>query len=242
MSAPLPDLDRLHFTREQMRAVDRAAIEEYEIPGVVLMENASLALADACTRMIGNAAEPKVLILAGPGNNGGDGFALARHLHNRGASPITLHCVPKAAYKGDAAINLAIIERMGLPLHTLEEAPDLNSLCPEPAIIVDAIFGTGLDRPIAGPIAGLIRAANAIRARAETRTLLLAVDIPSGLDCDSGDPVGDSEIVIRADQTVTLAGRMIGFRNPDAAAYLGEVSVGDIGAPRELLTRFGELH
>lgn len=230
------------FRRENIRRIDREAMERYAIPGAVLMENAAAALLEACLARLAPDATAPVLILCGPGNNGGDGFALARKLHNRRAPVSCAVGVPFDAYKGDAATNLAIAQRMGIPclaINPADPAASLERLAPPreaPGLIVDALFGTGLDRPPRAPFSTLIAWINTRRVTSD----VLAVDIPSGLDCDTGEPLSGPGSAVRAHVTVTLCGPKVGFRNPSAREYTGEVLVGDIGAPIELLERLAE--
>lgn len=216
----------LIFDRHSIREVDRIAIEEYGIPGVVLMENAARGAAAIAIDMLAETGGPngrKILIVCGAGNNGGDGYAMARHLHNAD-SAIILMPLGEPRPGTDAAINREIYRKMGLHEVGVTERP----LLPRVDLLVDAMFGTGLDRPVTGLAADVIDWINASSAR------VLAVDVPSGLDADTGRPLGT---VVRADQTATFAGLKRGFRSSDAAAFLGEVHVVDIGVPKELLER-----
>ncbi|TVQ33253.1 MAG: NAD(P)H-hydrate epimerase [Phycisphaeraceae bacterium] len=233
-----PDRRQLVFRRAGIRAVDEAAIQKYGIPGVALMENAATALRDACLPRL-DGADPLALIVTGPGNNGGDGLALARRLDNEHVRTATVLARSPDRYEGDAATNLRIVERMGLPLFIAGDSDPTSVLDAavqshgEPTMIVDAIFGTGLDRPMREPYPAIV---SWINERGRGGVDIVAVDIPSGLDCDTGRPLGTgNDSAVRADLTVTLAGMKIGFFEPGASAWTGEVIVGDIGAPRELL-------
>lgn len=206
------------LTRQQVRELDRRAIQEYGVPGVVLMENAGRNCADWLREL--NPQRMPTLVLCGPGNNGGDGFVIARHLDNHGW-PVTawLYGDPQQL-PPDAAIHFAIVQRCGL-------------LAPPPeqfrGWIVDALFGTGLSRPLGPPYDALIETVN------RSGNPVLAVDIPSGLDCDRGEPLGPT---IRAHYTATFVARKRGFDNPGAAPWIGQVRVLDIGAPRALIEQF----
>ncbi|MEZ6242309.1 MAG: NAD(P)H-hydrate epimerase [Phycisphaerales bacterium] len=231
----------LTLSREALREVDRLAAERYAIPSIVLMENASHGLADEALAMIARDALHAVVILCGPGANAGDGFALARHLHNAHVPVLILLTRPPESYKGDALTNLTTCQRMGL---TIEPPPatgaDVDAWIdaaiarhrPEAddrsCLLVDALFGTGLDRPPEGVMLALIRAINARRPPAR----VLCVDVPSGLDADTGRVLGDA---VNADVTVTFVARKRGFAAPGAAERLGRVVVAPIGAPRELV-------
>ena len=213
--------------RESVRAVDRAAVEEYGIPGIVLMENAARGLADQALRMLAEApnSHPTALIVCGSGNNGGDGYALGRHLHNAGVNVVLVHLgEPRAG--ADAAIHREICQKMGLcevPLEKIATRADAD-------LIVDAIFGTGLDRAVRGPAAQAIEWINGPSAP------VLAVDVPSGLDCDTGEVLGTA---VRADCTVTFVAKKPGLIKAAAKEYVGKVVVADIGAPIELVQRLG---
>ncbi|HRQ76524.1 MAG TPA: NAD(P)H-hydrate epimerase [Phycisphaerales bacterium] len=216
----------LIFARHSIREVDRIAIEEYGIPGIVLMENAARGAASIALDMLTETGGPKarkILIICGAGNNGGDGYAMARHLHNAGAA-IILMPLGEPRPGTDAAINREICRKMGLH----EVAAIDRPLLPRVDLLVDAIFGTGLDRAITGLAADIIGWIN------EYGAPVLAVDAPSGLDADTGKPLGAA---VRANQTATFAGLKRGFMSSDAAAFLGEVHVVDIGVPKELLER-----
>lgn len=222
----------LILSRDQVREVDRRAIDDYGIPGIVLMENASRGLAHlALQKLAQTATGARVAIVTGTGNNAGDGFALARHLQNARCYPVVLIVGQESRIAGDARTNLEIIKRMGLDLRLL--TPDqqgLDQLADElqkAELIIDAIFGTGLSGAVRGFYKDVIEQINA------SAPAVLAVDIPSGLDCDTGQPLG---VAIRAKTTVTFVARKLGFDAPGANAYTGEVLVVDIGAPRELLS------
>jgi len=215
----------IRLTREQVREIDRRSIEEYHIPGIVLMENAARAVADVALEMLTNVAKPFVWVICGGGNNGGDGLAVARHLHNSGANALIWQAW-HGELKGDAAINLSIARAMRLsmgPLEYFEQA--VEGPC---ELIIDALFGTGLTRPIEGELAGVVE--NYMQTN--VRLPVLAIDVPSGLDCDSGKPLGPC---VRAHRTVTFVAEKAGFANPLSKEFTGEITVADIGCPRELI-------
>ena len=212
--------------RASVRAVDRAAIDEYGIPGIVLMENAARGLAAEALNMLGDRVQgAEVLVICGSGNNGGDGYALARHLHNAGARPV-LAALGAPRLGTDAAVNRAICQRMGLAI----AGPDSLDDHSDARLVVDALFGTGLDRPVEGRAAEVIDWINAAGRP------VLAVDVPSGLDCDTGRPLGRA---VRAKATVTFVARKPGLVEPPGLDYAGRVTVADIGAPRALVERLG---
>jgi NAD(P)H-hydrate epimerase len=210
------------FTRESIRRLDRLAVEEFGIPSILLMENAAIGVAAAALKMVRRGA--RIAIYCGPGNNGGDGLAAARHLVNAGAEVEIVLSGPGRKYSGDAVVNYRIARAMGIPVRASASA--------RPALIIDALLGTGLDRAVEGTIKRLIARINS-RPRG---VRVLAVDIPSGLDANTGEPLGDA---VRADATVTLVGLKVGFLNPQARPYIGKVQVAGIGAPSELVRRLG---
>lgn len=224
------------FSRDSVRDVDRRAISEYGIPGILLMENASRALAQQAMAMLDRPEcrrGAKVLIICGGGNNGGDGFAAARHLHNADLDVTVVLMRPADSYRGDAATNLNICGAMELNL--IEAADDpvagLRQL-PEHDLILDGLLGTGLTSDVRPPLDAVIDWMN------QQGAPVLAIDIPSGLDCDTGAPLG---CAVRADATVTFVGIKAGFTQPGAAAHTGRIIVGDIGAPRQLIESLGQL-
>jgi len=228
------------LTREQIRAVDLRAIGEYSLPGIVLMENAGRNAAHllmALASLIRVDPPLRVSIACGRGNNGGDGFVIARHLENLGAEVKLLLACDPAAYRGDAAVNHAVAVQAGIAIELLESAPAeaWSAALVGSDWIVDALLGTGSSGAPRGAVATAIRAINLARnpQSAESRPhKIFAVDIPSGLDCDTGVAAGDC---IRADATATFVAQKIGFDAPGAGAFTGAVHVLDIGVPRKLL-------
>jgi NAD(P)H-hydrate epimerase len=214
------------LTRAEVREVDRRAIEDFGLPGIALMENAGR---NAALLVHERAPLARVAIVCGKGNNAGDGFVIARHLANLGHDVRLLLACDPADLRGDAAINWHVVDRMRLPASRLDAAPqaDWEQALAGADWIVDALLGTGAVGPPRGAIATAIAAINAVAARAGGR--VLAVDLPSGLDCDSGLA---AEPCIRADLTATFVAPKVGFETQAARAVLGEVRVVDIGAPR----------
>lgn len=217
----------LVLTREEVRAIDRRAIDEYGVPGVILMENAGRGAAEL---LLSLGIRGPVVICCGKGNNGGDGFVIARHLDNcRVAVRVLLFARPEEL-TGDAAINYGIIHRAGLDIKVcVDHSLDAEFLRQELAgaeWIVDALFGTGLSGAVRPPFDRVIAAINASGAK------VLAVDIPSGLDCDTGQPLGPT---VRAHHTATFVARKKGFSEATAQAWLGEVHIVDIGVPRRVV-------
>lgn len=212
------------MSRDEVRAVDSWAINTLGIPGIVLMENAGRSCAKLIKDKLASIAKPKVCIFCGTGNNGGDGYVIARHLLNYGFKVNVIICGDKNKIKGDAKINLDILERLGQPIELLDLKVDIAGQVKaktfDAALLVDALFGTGLSGQLSDGYKRLIEAINA-----QNRPTL-AVDIPSGLDCDTGQPLG---VAIKATYTVTFVAIKKGFTQPSAADYTGEVFVCSIG-------------
>jgi NAD(P)H-hydrate epimerase len=220
----------LHLTRAQVREIDRRSIEEFHIPGNELIENAAQAAADVACDMLDGECVGEVLVLCGGGNNGGDGLALARHLHNRGTDVSLALTIDPLKYKGDALINWQIVSAMKLPWEPL----DPPRLASAPALLlVDAIFGTGLEHSPREPFPAIAAAVE------QSRLPVLAIDLPRGMDCDTGLPLG---ACINATRTITFVAEKVGFANSQAKQFLGEVTVGSIGCPRELIEAIASDH
>ena len=211
----------------EMREMDLEATRRYGIPGLILMENAGLAVVDVIINDFfrGKPQGKKVVIIAGPGNNGGDGFVVGRHLFNKGVLVQFLITTDPQYYRGDAAVNLKIINDMGLPCQVLQ--PDnidsFKAVIKETDLVVDALFGTGFKGIPREPLSSLIRTVNAIG------NPVLAVDIPSGIEADTGSVAGEC---IKAVTTVTMGMPKIGLYLDPGAQYTGEVVVGDISFHR----------
>lgn len=203
------------------------------LPGVCLMENAALGLTDVvCEELEKRGAKPgaAVGIACKTGNNGGDGFVLARQLMLRGYVPRVAYCGNRAAAKRstDAGINLSVIENTaGIVIREVSDGAALTATLKEwsdVALLVDCLYGTGLDRPLRPDGVALVEALDAASAPK------VACDLPSGLDCDSGKPLGAA---VRAVRTCTFVGRKAGFDVAGSEAYTGEVTVVPIGCPEE---------
>jgi len=220
------------LTTAQVRAIDRLAVEQYHMPSILLMENASLALLAEAQRLVEQKSLCGVIILVGPGNNGGDGLALARHLANAEIPVRILITREPDQYRGDARINLDIVQAMGISITRVGSPTDADAAVRglgTPLLIVDALLGTGVDRPVSGLLADLVEWINTVPHR-----VVLAVDVPTGMDADRGPVLGPC---VRADVTVTFVAPKIGFGTPEAARVLGRVITGSIGAPKSLIGR-----
>ena len=202
------------LTSDQMRNIDHRTTERFGVPSIVLMENAAIAVVDAIFEHYPNSE--RVAILCGVGSNGGDGFAVARHLENRGVVPVVIIIGDRAKISGDSRTNLLICERLGIPIYDdLTHAADAD-------LLVDAIFGTGLNRAPSGAYADVIRDI------AELRIPVLAIDLPSGANASSSEPF---EPCVQAEVTVTFAAPKVCHVFEPAALYCGEVIVADISIP-----------
>lgn len=211
------------MTRDEVRGFDAHAIDVLGIPGAVLMENAGKNCAQLILERL--KAGGQVTIFCGTGNNGGDGYVIARHLVNAGASVLIVICGDSEKVKGDARINLDIARNMNIPeagldLEGEDVAGRLSDLAGHSDMIVDAIFGTGLQGKLRGQYIEVIEGINSLSV--ET----IAVDIPSGLDCDTGQPL---PVAIKASATVTFVAVKKGFTNPQSAVYTGQVYIASIG-------------
>jgi len=219
------------LTREEMRELDRKAIEEYKIPGIILMENAGRNVAEEVLKMLDDPHQAKVAILCGKGNNGGDGFVVARHLHNHSihVDVFLIARVSDILKDGDAGTNLQILLTMKIPVNEIFDIPGVNSILKELRnynILADALFGTGLSGDVREPFKTLIHGVNNLNKP------IISVDIPSGLDCNTGKILGAA---IKATKTVTFAIAKKGFFLNDGPSYTGKVIVSDISIPRELI-------
>ena len=213
------------LTSAQMKNIDKTAIEDIGIAGPILMENAGLQILEEIRTRFPDINKEKVVIIAGKGNNGGDGLVVARHLFNQGCDPCVLLLASKREVRGDAALNLRIAEKIGVKIN---EAPSIKEWktqkknISQSTLLLDAIFGTGLAKPAHGIYATVINDIN------KSKAYKIAVDIPSGLSSDTFQIIGPC---VKADLTVTLAAPKIAHIFPPAEAYVGELVVADISVP-----------
>jgi NAD(P)H-hydrate epimerase len=247
------------LSRHEVRRLDVQAAEELALPSLLLMENAGRGAAGWLAELAGamppdsggrpfspppSAEGPglaKVLILCGPGNNGGDGGVVARHLDAWGFPVRVVWFARSDQLRGDAAVQWTILERSGVeqsawfdahPSDQELEAASIARLLADADWLVDGLLGTGLSRPVEGPLRTVIEAIN------HSGKPVFALDLPSGLDADTGQPLG---VAVRARATATFVAAKLGFTAPGAADYTGEVTVIDIGLPRRLLEPFRML-
>ena len=208
-----------------MRAVDKAASEIGGIPSIVLMENAAIACVNELKKDFGELTGKRIAVFCGKGNNGGDGFAIARHLHNMDAE-VSVYLVCGNEFKGDAKINFDIIKKMNVNIDVVSDTENLKYIIRSNDIIIDAIYGTGIHGTVGGISYDVINEIN------ENSKYTMAVDVPSGINSDSGEICG---ICIRTDKTVTFAAYKVGMLMFPAADYTGKVTVADISIPDYIL-------
>jgi hydroxyethylthiazole kinase-like uncharacterized protein yjeF len=223
------------LSRAQMRAFDKHAIDSCAVPSILLMENAGRGATDVLVRELleGNASRARVIVVCGAGNNGGDGLVIARHLAVRGANPAVFLCGDASRVSADTRANLDAWRGLGGEVHEVPSGGSLDALVAAMAgadVVVDALFGTGLDRPIEGFFADVVRAMNVAPVPR------FAVDLPSGLDADTGGTLG---VAIEAHVTATFAHHKLGLLTPGGALLSGRVHVVDIGVPGNLVAHVG---
>lgn len=224
------------LTREQCQQADQAAIHRFCIPSLVLMENAGRTCAEHL--ILQSHCQPRnqqaVVILCGPGNNGGDGFVIARHLYNAGITTKVVLFQRVEKYAGDAKLNLDSISHLRMPVveadrdwtdeKLLRVLGRVNRLAT--TWVVDGLLGTGARGEPREMMWKAIDSANRMEVRR------FAVDIPTGLDCNTGQPANST---FKADLTCTFIANKIGFGVSEAQPYLGQVLVAGIGAPDEIM-------
>ncbi|MBU1427518.1 NAD(P)H-hydrate dehydratase [bacterium] len=215
-------------TSQQMREIDRKAIEENNLSGLTLMENAGLGIFQSLKNIYPDLRLKKVIIFAGSGNNGGDGFVVARHLYNYGVKVKVFLLAPFHKIKGEAGENLNIIEKMGVELIEVEtvKLEEIQEAVQNFDLIIDAILGTGLQGKVTGLKAKMIDLVNVAGKE------VVAIDVPSGLNADTGKIEGPC---IKATHTITLALPKIGLMLFPGASFAGKVTIEDIGIPSCLL-------
>jgi NAD(P)H-hydrate epimerase len=230
-------LDQLFLTVAQTRRIDQLAADRYHIPSIVLMENAARSALAAIQANYPPDKFARVAVLVGAGNNGGDGLALARLMHNGGYRVRLLWAIDPADLTGDAAFNRDIALAMELPgdrIRLDDTTIDLaraEAALRESDLVIDALLGTGLKGAARPPLAGLIELVNEL-----PDLPVVALDVPSGFDADAGLPADDGRgASIIAAMTISFAANKLGYRLPGANHYTGRVLVGDIGVPRELV-------
>lgn len=218
---------------EKMREIDRQTIEDYGVSGAELMDRAGGAVADFIHNLIEmrDTIDPRISVFAGRGNNGGDAFVAARYLKQAGLDVEVLFAGDLSAVRGDALKPLRQLKEAGVSLQVLETVDEWNDLLNVRSfgadILVDGLLGTGSRGPARGPVAGAIQVIN----RFSDRALVVSIDIPSGLNADTGIAEGDAVV---ADVTLTMGLPKTGLLQPEALEFVGSVDVADIGIPEEL--------
>ena len=234
-------------TPAQMNEIDKIAINEYGIPGIVLMENAALKVVEEIENALGVVSCKKILIFAGRGNNGGDAFAVARHLFNKGAAVNVYIIADRNSINGDAAVNLDILDKIGIETVEINGTCNKNGICNKNGtcnikegelikqlkmqlaftdLVVDGIFGTGLKGEIKGITCEIIKIIN------DSSKTVISIDIPSGVNGTTGEVSG---VCIKASKTVTFALPKIGLVLYPGCVYSGELVVADIGIPLKVM-------
>lgn len=231
-------------TALEMQNLDRAASEDFGIPSIVLMENAGLGTVTMIEQELGPCAGTFAIIFVGPGNNGGDGLVIGRHLHQRGCQPVFFFLVNPDTLKKDSAVNLAIIKKLRLPFHVIDNRKRVETIpvllqqfenrglpC---YVIVDAIFGIGLDRQVREHYADTINLIN--KPGFANKIPRVSVDTPSGIDSDTGKVLGTC---IRANYTATYCCAKPGHFIHGSSEWTGKLTIIDIGIPPEAIDRAG---
>jgi NAD(P)H-hydrate epimerase len=211
------------ISRQRAGQLDHRATAEYSVPGVVLMENAGRGVAE---KLVELGVRGTVVICCGPGNNGGDGFVIARHLDLRRIAVKVMVWGDDDRRPADAASNFHVLLQSGILLVRDKDPADLAHELVGADWVVDALLGTGARGEVRPPVADVITAINAAGSR------VMAVDLPSGLDADTGVPARQT---IRALHTCTFVAYKPGFLTPGADRFTGQIHVVDIGAPRKLV-------
>ena len=220
---------RRPVTVQQIQNLDRIAIERYGIPSIVLMENAGRAVAGEVRKSLRGKKKPRVCVVCGLGNNAGDGFVIARHLMNAGI-PVKVFLVGKARrLKPDAAVNYRILKKLKFSIQKVGTGRDLSLRdITQADVVVDAIFGVGLNREITGPFRSVIETIN------REAKYVIAVDIPSGLDGTTGAIYG---VCVKADKTATFTFPKKGFFRGHGPRQTGKIIVVDIGIPVQVIRK-----
>ena len=216
-------------TAEQMQELDRKAIEAYRIPGIVLMENAGRGATEVISNTFPDLQKMKIAIVAGKGNNGGDGFVIARYLLNRRISVKVYLLADPKGLRGDAETNFQIFQRMKGEVISVPSSKDYQKVKKELEkfdLLIDAIFGTGLDAEVRGYYREVIDHLNTLQKP------IVAIDIPSGLDANTGKPFGTA---VRASLTITFGLPKIGHVISPGLDYVGKLKLVDIGLPKKLV-------
>ncbi|HEV2222237.1 MAG TPA: NAD(P)H-hydrate dehydratase [Candidatus Acidoferrales bacterium] len=224
------------LTVDEMLQADRLTTERYSIPSLTLMENAGSSTARFIAAHFSPLKRRHVVVLCGKGNNGGDGFVVARKLRELGAQPVVLLFADPSELVGDAAENFRRLRAASIETTVITDTTawgrSRNALAGA-AVIVDALFGTGLRGPVEGLLAQVIQDVN----RHEHRTCIVSVDIPSGLLANTGEAAGPA---VAADYTITFTAPKVGMISASARPWIGRLTVADIGSPRALIEEISQ--
>ncbi|MFH1799917.1 MAG: NAD(P)H-hydrate epimerase [Candidatus Omnitrophota bacterium] len=218
----------MRISTAEILKMDESAIQDYSMPGLLLMENAGRSVSE----IIFKEYKPcKVLIFVGKGNNGGDGLVVARHLANHGYSVQVALFEDPASLKDDPLLNFSIINKMNIPWTLIEaiSEEEICAYCKKSELVVDAIFGVGIHSSVGGIFEKAIRAING------SQRPVVSIDIPSGLDADTGQVHG---VAVKATKTATLSLPKHGLFEGEGPGHAGKIEVADIGIPRDLLLPF----
>ncbi len=225
-------MNRYLVTAKEMREFDSVTIQEFGIPGIVLMENAGRSTFEILNELLeDDLSDVTISVVAGPGNNGGDGYVIARYLVNRGVEVDTFLLGTRERIRGDAKTNLDILEKTGAriwEIETQEELDQAEEIWNQSSIVIDAILGTGLKQDVRSPYREAIEKINSIEA------FVVAVDVPSGLDSDTGKILG---VAIEADLTVTYGFQKLGMAMYPGSGLCGQIEVVDISIPQIAIQR-----
>lgn len=216
-------------TVAQMRNIEQLAIEEYGIPGIVLMENAGVEVVKQIENVLGSLHNKRISVFAGTGNNGGDGYVVARHLYNQGAKVKVFLIGSRASVVGDALTNLQVITYMGIDVLEVTNSHDWDKVKIAMTFtdcLVDALLGTGFAGQLRENMTQVVESIN------KMNKVTIAIDVPTGVDADTGQI---QSVAVKASHTITFALAKQGLLLYPAASYVGELCVADIGVPRLLL-------
>jgi NAD(P)H-hydrate epimerase len=217
---------------ERMRAIDRLATERFGIPADTLMETAGKKAAERIGELFSNPCGPLACaIICGRGNNGGDGLVAARYLKTAGAEPLVYIVEPNGSYGPLVQENILRAERAGVAVYRLNDAARLRPVFAKADVAVDALLGTGSKGAPQGVFASLVEELN------KSAKPIVAFDLPSGLDADTGQTHG---VCVRADVTLMFGLPKTGLLNEEARPFTGRLELIDIGFPRELFTSSGQ--
>lgn len=220
---------KLSFSAKEILALDRRAIDELGIPSVVLMDNAGRCVADETLKLLRGQKSPRVTVVCGTGNNGGDGLVTARYLNEAGIKTETYLTTEDSALKGDPLIFYKILKKLQYPVAIIDsEFKKFRNSLKASHVIVDCLFGIGLNRKIEEPFVRIIQEMNS------ARRLIVSVDVPSGLDATTGEILG---IAVKADHTVTFSAMKTGFSVGQGPQWTGQIIVCSIGIPKEFLKK-----